>query len=492
MSDVRDLRLVVFSDYRVQDVSLLVEFLKQLEPRPDLILYAGDDVERFHVGSTNFFEVLASLTTDGLCAVIGNDLSSDEDNEKRKSFEQRVKAERQYIQGKRVYDVHGKPRIFGEYAVIGSDGTEHHCTREQIITKHLRDSAKKVKGKKIIVLSHLPPRGTVDLGLRFGRGHKGSVPLRKFAIARKDIALIVCGHIHFCGAQEKKLGRTLVVNAASHDDNGAPGRVGIIDIQDGKIGKVKWHLLWELSSIPGVGESRQLKLLEAGIRTPQDLAAASEQRIALILKSGIAVAMELCARARSLCRQEIVVRKSLTLPTEKRAYLDIETDLEGKLIWLIGIHVDEENKSYSFYAENSSEEKKILIEMLKFFEERPKLNIFAFSGSQFEPRLLGKRLAAHGLPQTVTAQIRDIYSEVHEAFAFPCQTLGLKDIANCCGFKWRDEGMSGFTLALMYASSGKKIKRMAIRYNEDDLLSLKHVVHDIENLSKKKSVAANA
>ena len=47
-SDV--LRILAFSDYRVQDISLLLQFVKSLQPPPNLILYGGDDTERFHNG----------------------------------------------------------------------------------------------------------------------------------------------------------------------------------------------------------------------------------------------------------------------------------------------------------------------------------------------------------------------------------------------------------------------------------------------------------
>jgi len=41
------MRLVAFSDYRTQSLDELKIFIKALEPRPDIILYAGDDIERF-------------------------------------------------------------------------------------------------------------------------------------------------------------------------------------------------------------------------------------------------------------------------------------------------------------------------------------------------------------------------------------------------------------------------------------------------------------
>jgi len=55
------LRLVAFSDYRVQDIRRLLEEVARLEPRPDLVLYAGDDIQRFHPSSRqNLFEEFAS------------------------------------------------------------------------------------------------------------------------------------------------------------------------------------------------------------------------------------------------------------------------------------------------------------------------------------------------------------------------------------------------------------------------------------------------
>jgi len=39
--------LVAFSDYRTQSLEELLNFFKSIEPKPDVILYAGDDIERF-------------------------------------------------------------------------------------------------------------------------------------------------------------------------------------------------------------------------------------------------------------------------------------------------------------------------------------------------------------------------------------------------------------------------------------------------------------
>ena len=41
------MRVVAFSDWRLQDIDDVIRFIEDLLPEPDVILYAGDDVGRF-------------------------------------------------------------------------------------------------------------------------------------------------------------------------------------------------------------------------------------------------------------------------------------------------------------------------------------------------------------------------------------------------------------------------------------------------------------
>jgi CRISPR/Cas system endoribonuclease Cas6 (RAMP superfamily) len=41
------LKILAFSDYRVHDFKPLLEYVKNLKEKPDIIIYAGDDIERF-------------------------------------------------------------------------------------------------------------------------------------------------------------------------------------------------------------------------------------------------------------------------------------------------------------------------------------------------------------------------------------------------------------------------------------------------------------
>jgi Icc-related predicted phosphoesterase/uncharacterized protein YprB with RNaseH-like and TPR domain len=492
--DSEALRIVAFSDYRVQDISLLLDFIRALHPRPNLILYAGDDVERFHTQSENLFEHLAATSTHGLCAVLGNDPPEEDEESKNKDVYviPDTRALRRYIRGAGVYNVHETPLVIGDYAVIGSEGAPIDerlghmgvvIYSEASIARHLRLAAKRAQGKRLILVSHSPPRGSLDFAIRFGKRPIGSVALRTFLRKRRDVPLVVCGHVHYCGGQSTKLGRSMIVNAASHDDHGAPGKVAVIDIQAGKVSDVQWHeLRGELTSIAGIGEPRGIRLKAAGIRNVAQLAGASEECIRKTLKCGAAEAAIFRARASSQLRQEMLVLKRLEL-WRNRAYVDIETDLNSNFIWLIGLHIEDEAKSYSFFANTPQDEGNILREFLDVLAQSPELTLLAYSNCRAEQRLLAQRLSANGLPTTVAENIADVYSAIHSCVVFPVQDTRLKTIAKCCGFLARHPDMEGFDAAISYGSGRltKKRKKLLLEYNEDDMLGLKHVFRYIES-----------
>ena len=506
------LRILVFSDYRVQDISLLLDFIKGLHAKPNLILYAGDDVERFHRDKTNFFEQLAALSTHGLCAVLGNDPPEGEyeihehvskivdpkTGQLRilrlmvpKGPPQGIKTLRRFIRGDHVYNVHVTPLVLGSYAIVGNEGAPLDerfgemgtvIYTERGIGRHLALAAKRVRGKIVIVLSHCPPRGVLDLAIRFGRRHIGSIALRRFLLKHKAVPLVVCGHVHFCGAQHKNFRHSKIVNSASHDDFGAPGRIALIEIRGNKVSSVQWHHLWELSSVCGLKDARVARLKLVGINTITELADAPLDRIKQVLKCGAAEASSVKARARALLKRDLIVSRALDIAKGKRAYIDIETDLNGKFIWLVGLHVEEEARTYSFFAKTPAHEQDALTKLFQFLTARPELQLLSYSNSSVEQRLLPQRFSAYGLPPAVVGRIRDIYYAIHASAAFPLQTTTLKEISRWCGFRARHPDIDGFGAALSYGSGNpnKRLKQKLLEYNEDDILSLKHVVQFIE------------
>jgi Icc-related predicted phosphoesterase len=234
------LDLLAFSDYRVQDIERLVKFIKKQKRRPHLILYAGDDVDRFRPPNRNLFEEMAGCSQYGLCAVAGNDDHP---------------AVRDYIIGERVYPVHSQALVLGAFAVVGVEGAPLFPAGfgsnmnlgpllypEPVLRRHLRKCAV-FANKKLIIVSHAPPFGVLDLAARFGVRHIGSRPLRDFLESSKNIILCVGGHVHRCGGQQERFGTCTVVNVASHDRPGDPGRVAHIELRRGKVAAVNWHQL---------------------------------------------------------------------------------------------------------------------------------------------------------------------------------------------------------------------------------------------------------
>jgi Icc-related predicted phosphoesterase len=99
---------VAFSDCRVQDLAAIVSWIAGRPEKPDLIIYAGDDVERFVPDpQTNYFEQLAALSTYGIVAVVGNDDLPDY---------------RDLIRGHKVYEVHSRPVTIGRFLIVGVEG----------------------------------------------------------------------------------------------------------------------------------------------------------------------------------------------------------------------------------------------------------------------------------------------------------------------------------------------------------------------------------
>jgi Icc-related predicted phosphoesterase len=64
--------------------------------------------------------------------------------------------------------------------------------------------------RRCVLVSHSPPKGVLD---QSSRGQSlGSTAVRD-AVLQLEPVLVVCGHIHGCGGQQARLGRSPVVNA---------------------------------------------------------------------------------------------------------------------------------------------------------------------------------------------------------------------------------------------------------------------------------------
>src|SRR2546425_9247587 len=103
------MKILAFSDWRVQDVQDAIALTKSVPEPVDLIVYAGDDLARFEVSGRNYFNELAGHSKAGvLLAVAGND-----DNSAQKAI----------LAKDSVWDLFERPFALGDTVFLGVEGS---------------------------------------------------------------------------------------------------------------------------------------------------------------------------------------------------------------------------------------------------------------------------------------------------------------------------------------------------------------------------------
>jgi Icc-related predicted phosphoesterase len=245
---VKTLRIVAFSDCRAQDLEAIVSWVEGRLKKPDLIIYAGDDIARFIPDpKTNYFEQLASLSRYGVVAVAGND---------------DLPEHRDLIRGRKVYEIHSQPVAIGRFLFVGVEGAPVRkddvnlgftLYSESEIAQHLYRSLPESENCTIVLVSHAPPRGCLDEAMRWGIRQIGSTAIRDIVEKDPRVALVVSGHVHLCGGRRDRLGPTVVLNAASNDKVGSPAKIATLLLRPG--GAVENFRWTELSSSFQIAES---------------------------------------------------------------------------------------------------------------------------------------------------------------------------------------------------------------------------------------------
>ncbi len=481
------LRLVAFSDYRSQDVEILIKELSKIQPQPDLILYAGDDIARFRPPGKNLFEAIASYARYGLCAIAGND---------------DLPSSRSLISGKSVFNVHSNPVTLGEFAILGVDGAPFRSDLQGIgfllhseaeIKRHLGFQVQTVGPRRLLVLSHTPPDGVLDQAVRFSPNGKprsiGSRAVKSFLKDHKNAALLVCGHVHRCGGKHVKLSNSVVVNAANHDDFESIGRLALIEIEPAQQPTVQWRVLRPVSMIPGIGPVADERLARIGVRTVEELSACPIGD----LRGAVPSPELISARARAIVQNTPI---SLGLPYEKpngvEVFLDIETDLSQTYIWLIGLCVGREGQYKRFFAQTPKRERRILAELLTFMEAYPAARIVTCSGCRFEERIIRMRLAAHDLPTAICGVMDDMHPNIRRSVALPTSSYKVKEVGAFFGYQYKHPELDGFAVGSLYEQRYRKLRdvgkrrklaKKLIEYNEDDVRCLPFILNALDRLA---------
>ncbi len=126
---------------------------------------------------------------------------------------------------KNIKYVHRKVILKGYYAFVCYGGMGFSL-KERDFEKFAKSVSKKIKEKRVLLLTHAPPYGKLDA---VGRYHVGNKSLTNF-IKKHNVAISVFGHLHEYFHKKAKLEKTIVANP------GPDGR--IINLKD-EISKTK-------------------------------------------------------------------------------------------------------------------------------------------------------------------------------------------------------------------------------------------------------------
>ncbi|MFL5353758.1 ribonuclease H-like domain-containing protein [Archangium sp.] len=430
----------------------------------------------------NAFERLARQARLGLAGVIGNDCSD---------------LDRYILRAPGVRDLHCRPLRCGRFGVIGLEASPGPrgsiIYDERVAAQHLEESAARFPaGAPLIVVSHAPPHGVLDLAARFGTDRIGSRALREF-MRKHDVRLVVCGHVHSQGGQVERIGNCWVINAANHDNPDAKGRLAIIDIAEGSVQKVEWFHphTYKTTALVECGPERTARLESRGIRMWRDVLKESAETLADASGAPLTIARKWLLHARALKEKRFLPLECPFIPRpfpRRVIYYDIETLPSGpmemesdKQVWLIGALRAGASKVEQFLAKKPSEEHTILEAFMDFIDAEPEATLVCYSGTNFDHRYLARRLQ-HLLPGHASRfearEKYDLQTYIKGQMVPPCAGYGLKEVAEATDIAMR-HSMGGYSLSAAYLESVRERRghmtfswETALQYNEDDVLAM--------------------
>jgi Icc-related predicted phosphoesterase/uncharacterized protein YprB with RNaseH-like and TPR domain len=477
------MNILAFSDWRVQDVQNAIDLVKSVGEPVDVIVYAGDDLTRFEAPARSYFSELAGLCKAGvLLAVAGND-----DGPEQKAI----------LAKGNVRDLYECPFVYRDTVFVGVEGATsgpgYLLHAESTITKRLAHLRASVDARQVVVVSHPPPFGILDEGIRFAGlaedgHHTGSKALRGFVEADPAVRLVICGHCHSHGGLNERLGEALVVNVASHDGESSVGRMALINFDDSSVvPPVDWLLTTDLippdsvRNLRGVGPKREPALRNAGLQTIYQLASCQDLlQIAQACGLGYKRMKKLQFEAQSHLSNRIIPIAPFNLNLAETMFFDIETDIAMQRVWLVGVLW--RNVFRQFYSDKWAEEKNMLKQFLDFLARNTPSVLVSYSTKSFDRGVLAKALRRcklngrrfNNTPHT------DMGTEIVRCFALPIKSRAVKEVGRFFGYQFKHSELNGFQVALEYSrhiEEARPLNGSVLEYNEDDVRVLEHIVH---------------
>lgn len=464
--------IFAFSDWRVQDIDIAFRMVSSLSPK--LILYAGDDINRFVEveNQTNYLEELAAHCEYGLGAVIGNDCQP---------------SDRDFISGRKVFELHSSPMEVDDWKIIGLEGGTREGELElgyvlyngEEIQEHLLKQMGDTPGERLIVVSHVPPSGCLDEGLRFGMRSAGSPALRAF-IEEYQPKLVLCGHVHSQGGKWEQIGDTMVVNAASHDHQGARALgLRITILEDG----VSCHLFddrdFSLTLLNGLGAKFRKDLGFFEVSTLDELLD-PKNRDAVFAVGG-KLAHKWLRHADVIASKKSYAQQRIEIP-DNSIFFDIETDQSCSCIWLIGAF--QSSGGFTSFLEKRSgmlrENISLFINYLKKHDPPALVSYGPFDLMVKQYMTDEDREYFESIPWI------DLLQEVRKSVFLPVSGNKLSTISIALGYEPTFPELTGLEVGCSYSRFlNRGIEpdwEMLLKYNEDDVMAMPFIVEQVNAL----------
>lgn len=432
--------------------------------------------------SDSWLDSIASQSSHGLGAIVGNDCKW---------------VDRYRLSGANIYNLHEEPLVIGDLAVLGLEGSPldigYILYEEDEAREHLESQYEKTQGaKRRILVTHAPPKGVLDLSRRFDIHHIGSQVVREF-IEERDIDLVICGHSHINGGRFEKVGNCHVLNIASHDYRGAPGRIALIEL--GKKGdcKITTEVLYDSESVlrklHKIGRKRIEALASKGINGLDKITEKNRKKMRTLHGVGDTLITKWIIEAK-LLKEVRAVRITDPMWSEidlqKCLVYDIETDTIQSRVWSIGVYTSDDDEYTQFFEKD--DEKKLLEDFFEFVKAHKHLRPYTFSATDFDFRVIRSIARKHGLapPSLLRTGIDVGWLSVHRTLGTP--KGGLKTIAPFFGYEWADTSMDGVQAGMlysMYLRSGEEPDwDNLLQYNRDDVMATYYVLENLLELEK--------
>ena len=239
-----------------------------------------------------------------------------------------------------------------------------------------------------------------------------------------------------------------------------------------------------LSSLYNVGEKKARVLKSIGINNIDDLLKFdTSQKLA-----GKGVTTEAISKLKlyALSQVDKTIFKvgEPDLPNDNILYFDIETDLNMCRVWFISTYYNGVYKK--FYAKTWNAEKRILIQFQEYIWKLKGVNLFSYSGTNFDRNVIAAALKRHVLDyEFFNRQAHyDVCTEIKRSFILPLQSYGLKEVGKYLKYRLKNKGLDGLFVAEEYIrnqETNRELPKEIFDYVEDDVKSIHYILQELNS-----------